>query len=149
MHPFGRNIYIPLCFYYFHFKTAHSFNGITFTFHYVSIISERRLQNRKIRNNIYIPLCFYYFGGGLQPRSDGEGIYIPLCFYYFGSLRPALLLFSFIYIPLCFYYFSLLPCRCSRILQYLHSIMFLLFRNTVSKRLTKIDIYIPLCFYYF
>ena len=56
-----QNIYIPICFYYF------SYIGIlyslqpSFTFQYVSIISNGSHVKMRNQETIYIPICFYYF----------------------------------------------------------------------------------------
>ena len=53
-------IYIPICFYYFQDEHIFIENGISFTFQYVSIISQQ-CQKEAQFTAIYIPICFYYF----------------------------------------------------------------------------------------
>ena len=54
-------IYIPICFYYFKGLLERIAIPYTFTFQYVSIISEYRPDVNETVNEIYIPICFYYF----------------------------------------------------------------------------------------
>ena len=120
----------------------------TFTFQYVSIISNHRRRKNVFTIIIYIPICFYYFiecakGEILNANLHSnmfllfpflsrrilrrKNIYIPICFYYFWSSPSSVCLVAVIYIPICFYYFK------TRLFAFL----------------SNNQIYIPICFYYF
>ncbi len=168
-------LYLPLCFYYFlHpdrfrdnlLRTLHSImfllfhsskpeldqRNATFTFHYVSIISDQKDQNTDrgisftfhdvsiisawLDENGYSleDFTFHYVsiisGTCISDRSYASYIYIPLCFYYFSGRNSPGNAYNNIYIPLCFYYFTKRQSgRLKQICLYLHSIMFLLFPN--------------------
>ena len=123
----SKNIYIPICFYYFEDVIENSMCDEEFTFQYVSIISciawILRLLLLYLHSNmfllfliqcvrlstapvIYIPICFYYFKQIVASLLKESKIYIPICFYYFDISNGICCSVFLIDIPICFYYFT-------------------------------------------
>ena len=66
---YKSGIYIPICFYYFYLLLVSKSKSISFTFQYVSIISDC-FSVYHFDNLIYIPICFYYFcSKGMEMRK--------------------------------------------------------------------------------
>ncbi len=103
-------IYIPLCFYYFGVTGRADLRVVTFTFHYVSIISYIRSQTIKKESYLH-SIMFLLF----PPQAFKK------------NLR---FLFTFHYVSII----SIVGSSTSRSIAYLHSIMFLLFQGNAKRR---------------
>ena len=126
-------LYIPICFYYFSFD---GYDGQPVII-------------------LYIPICFYYFPECYTAIKINFDLYIPICFYYFCLFLlhlPLLSCFTFqyvsiisdlivssfqseyLYIPICFYYFRKQHWNNQKVMNTLHSNMFLLFQLLESDK---------------
>ncbi len=163
-------IYIPICFYYFQDEHIFIENGISFTFQYVSIISQQ-CQKEAQFTAIYIPICFYYFPSipsALIPSGSSftfQYVSIISRFPFLATLITYIFTFQYvsiisdktfmfdkfatIYIPICFYYFNGLRRKEKKPLKIYIPICFYYFRIDSPTSISNVSIYIPICFYYF
>ena len=129
-----HRIYIPICFYYFRGLPFHHPSAGTFTFQYVSIISQVFLSRYHLNDTIYIPICFYYFRYLLLPSCSPCTIYIPICFYYFRKQDVRELTEEVNLHSNMFLLFRLDDSYERNYYRNLHSNMFLLFQKNMSIR---------------
>ena len=96
-------IYIPLCFYFIHFRTSPS-RSIRYLHSTMLLLYRRNHANdRGEWKHLHSTMLLLY------PRRLSSGIsryqiYIPLCFYFITKQKVFTVCPLFIYIPLCFYF---------------------------------------------
>ena len=104
-----------------------------FTFQYVSIISCGNRTKTFLPGRIYIPICFYYFEAKKKGADIVKQIYIPICFYYFQKKRQTQSLKIKDLHSNMFLLFRWVIATCFKWWKDLHSNMFLLFLDFDSQ----------------
>ena len=142
-------IYIPICFYYFREFGVNEEWLRTFTFQYVSIISEGdRICNNS--NRIYIPICFYYFQKRLFVCRISMGYLHSNMFLLFRTLSKEVLgrLSEF-----TFQYVSIISDLDVSIhfnaFEFTFQYVSIISASGCVQNRRRAKIYIPICFYYF
>ena len=74
-------IYIPLCIYFNHCLVDKTLEYIIFTFHYVSISTNKRLSEKLMHNDLHSTMYLFQQEDVIDNR-DSYTIYIPLCIYF-------------------------------------------------------------------
>ena len=101
----GLYLYIPLCLYYYIFNTIDQTQITTFTFHYVSITTSRKYAADKINTMFF---TFHYVSITTEEAKEKISKANSFTFHYVSittARKQRLTCSTKLYIPLCLYYY--------------------------------------------